>query len=142
ILTDKSLHATAFYDGNSVSHDIFDLNEIRDIKLQKGGSNYASGLKDALSGVQGGQYEKLQFTYKDKKYEYNMLLFVEGYPVFETRKDTMSGEFYRIYKANGEKNAVYDYKNIAFYVDSAFRTNLYAEFKKALGERFNADFAA
>ena len=143
ILTDKNLHAVAYNGENSVSHDIFDLSEIKDVTIQKAGSNYASGLKDALSGVQGGgQYEKFIFTYKDKKYEYNLERVVVGFPIFEVRKDTMNETFYRIYKANGEKNEVYDYKTKAFYVDSTFRSQLYRNFQQAIGERYGVQFPA
>lgn len=142
ILTDKNLHAVAFNGENSVSHDVFDLGEIKDVKIEKGGSNYASGLKDALSGVEGGNYEKLRFTYKDKKYEYNLERVVTGFPIFEVKKDVMSESFYRIYKAHGEKNEVYDYKSKAFYLDSKFRSELYREFQKAIGELYNVQFPA
>jgi len=142
ILTDKNLHAVAFNGENSVSHDIFDLDEIKDVKIQKSGSNYASGMKDALSGVQGGNYEKLIFTYKDKKYEYNLERVVVGFPIFEVKKDGMNETFYRIYKAHGEKNEVYDYKTKAFYLDSTFRSQLYRDFQKAFGTRYGVEFPA
>ena len=143
ILTDKNLHSVAFNGENSVSHDIFDLEGIQDMKIEKAGSNYASGLKDALSGVEGGgQYEKLKFTYKDKKYEYNLERVVTGFPIFEVKKDVMSENFYRIYKAYGEKNEVYDYKTKAFYLDSTFRSQLYRDFGKVLGERYGVQFPA
>lgn len=142
ILTDKNLHAVAFNGENTVSHDIFDLDEITEVKIQKAGSNYGAGLKDALSGVQGGQYEKFIFTYKGKKYEYNLERVVVGFPIFEVRKDSMSESFYRIYKAHGEKNEVHDYKSKAFYVDSTFRSELYRNFQKAIGERYNVQFPA
>ena len=143
ILTDKSLHAVAFNGENTVSHDIFDLDEIKDVKFEKAGSNYTAGLKDALSGVEGGgQYEKLKFTYKDKKYEYNLERVVTGFPMFDVRKDSMSGEFYRIYKAYGEKDEVYDYKSKTFYIDSTFRSALYREFKEGIGKRYGVEIPA
>ena len=134
ILTNKSLHAVAFNGENSVSHDIFDLSQISNIELEKAGSNYASSIKDALSGVENtGQLEKLKFIYKDQKYDYNLELVVEGFPIFKVEKDTVNETFYRVYKAYSDDDEVHSYKTKAFYLDSTFRSSLYEDFKKALG---------
>ena len=143
ILSDKNLHAVAVNGENSISHDIYELNEMRDVEIEKAGSNYASSIKDALSGVENtGQLEKLKFMYKDKKCDFNLEQFVEGFPIFTVRKDTVNETFYRVYKAEGEENDLHDYKNKAFYLDSTFRTSLYQDFQKAMTARFHIQFPA
>ena len=139
ILTDKCLNAVAFNGENSVSHDMFDLDEIQEVKVEKAGSNYASGLKDALSGQESANCDKLKFTYKDKKYEYNMERVVTGFPIFEVKKDVMNENFYRIYNADKDNSQVNDYKTKEFYVDSKFRSELYREFMEAVGTRYGVN---
>ncbi|MCD8186274.1 MAG: hypothetical protein LUD68_07430 [Rikenellaceae bacterium] len=138
ILTDKSLHSVGFDGERSVWHEVFDQQQIQHLTTGKTGG-IGSMFEDALPGMEG-DFDRLCFTYHDKKYEFNLDKFVSGYPIFEVKKDVISESFYRIYKVHGESNVVYDYRHIAFYLENKLRTDLYNDFKKAIGERYRVEF--
>lgn len=137
ILTDENLHAVAYNGKNTVSHDIFDLNEIKDMVIEKSASA-KNALKNALSGVEG-YYDKMIFAYKDQKHTYNLKLVVEGFPIFDVHKDTVNNTFYRTYKASSAQEAT-DNKKKEYYIDNTLRSSLYREFQKAISERYHVEF--
>lgn len=142
IMTDQNLHAVAYNGDNTVSHDIFDLREIKDVRIEKTGSA-KNALKSALAGVEG-DYHKMIFTYKGEKYEYNLMKLVHGFPIFDVNKDTVNETFYRSYRVYDKEagNAVEDYRKKEFYADNLLRVSLYSDFQKAISGKYHVQFPA